>query len=48
MIETIRQGLKDDGYNVSIAKLCRWFNVPLTLVSKRYPPNLLYLLICFR
>src|SRR5690625_1983417 len=28
MIETIRQGLKDDGYNVSIAKLCRWFNVP--------------------
>src|SRR5699024_1944621 len=28
MIETIRQGLKHDGYNVSIAKLCRWFNVP--------------------
>src|SRR5690625_1768827 len=28
MIKTIRQGLKEDGYNVSIAKLCRWFNVP--------------------
>ena len=28
MIETIRQGLKEDGYNVSVAKLCRWFNVP--------------------
>src|SRR5699024_3563161 len=28
MIETIRQGLKEDGYNVSIAKLCRWFKVP--------------------
>ena len=28
MIAMIRQGLKADGYNVSIAKLCRWFNVP--------------------
>jgi putative transposase len=27
MIETIRQGLKDDGYTVSISKLCRWFGV---------------------
>lgn len=28
MIETIRQGLKDEGFDVSVAKLCRWFNVP--------------------
>ncbi|CAM5211913.1 IS3 family transposase ISKpn40 [Castellaniella defragrans] len=28
MIETIRQGLKEDGYTVSIAKLCQWFNIP--------------------
>ena len=28
MIETIRQGLKDDGFEVSISKLCRWFEVP--------------------
>lgn len=28
MIETIRQGLKTDGYTVSIAKLCQWFNLP--------------------
>lgn len=28
MIETIRQGLKDDGFDVSISKLCRWFEVP--------------------
>ncbi|CPK42505.1 integrase core domain-containing protein [Bordetella pertussis] len=28
MIETIRQGLQADGITVSIAKLCRWFNVP--------------------
>ncbi|XVN73133.1 hypothetical protein AAEX37_00185 [Oligella sp. MSHR50489EDL] len=28
MIEAIRQGLKEDGYEVSIAKLCRWFGVP--------------------
>jgi putative transposase len=28
MIEMIRQGLKADGFDVSISKLCRWFNVP--------------------
>lgn len=28
MIEAIRQGLKADGFDVSISKLCRWFEVP--------------------
>jgi putative transposase len=28
MIETIRQGLKQDGFDVSISKLCRWFEIP--------------------
>jgi len=28
VIETIRQGLKADGFTVSISKLCRWFGVP--------------------
>ncbi|ANN76067.1 integrase [Bordetella flabilis] len=28
MIEMIRQGLQADGITVSIAKLCRWFEVP--------------------
>ncbi len=28
MIETIRQGLKEDGYTVSISKLCQWFGMP--------------------
>lgn len=28
MIETIRQGLKADGVDVSISRLCRWFGVP--------------------
>lgn len=28
MIETIRQGLQAEGIIVSIAKLCRWFDVP--------------------
>ena len=28
MIETIRQGLKQEGFEVSISKLCRWFEVP--------------------
>lgn len=27
MIEAIRQGLRDDGFEVSISKLCRWFGV---------------------
>ncbi|WP_323745022.1 IS3 family transposase [Noviherbaspirillum malthae] len=28
MIETIRQGLKEDGFTVSISKICQWFGVP--------------------
>lgn len=28
MIETIRQGLKQDGFDVSISKICQWFSVP--------------------
>jgi putative transposase len=28
MIETIRQGLQEDGYRVSISQLCRWFDMP--------------------
>ena len=28
MIETIRQGLKAEGFEVSISQLCRWFEVP--------------------
>lgn len=28
MIEAIRQGLRDEGYDVSISKLCRWFGFP--------------------
>tara|TARA_R100001039_G_C1803678_1_gene79224 strand:+ start:219 stop:350 length:132 start_codon:yes stop_codon:yes gene_type:complete len=27
VIETIRQGLKEDEFDVSIAKLCRWFGI---------------------
>jgi putative transposase len=27
VIEAIRQGLKDEGFEVSIAKLCRWFGI---------------------
>lgn len=28
MIETIRQGLEEDGFKVSISKLCQWFDMP--------------------
>jgi putative transposase len=35
MIETIRQGLKDEGYSVSISQLCRWFEVPRRTVYYR-------------
>ena len=35
MIETIRQGLKDDGHTVSISQLCRWFEVPRRTVYYR-------------
>jgi putative transposase len=27
VIESIRQGLKEDGFEVSISKLCQWFDV---------------------
>jgi putative transposase len=35
VIETIRQGLKEDGFTVSISKLCRWFGVPRRTVYYR-------------
>jgi len=35
VIETIRQGLRDDGFAVSISKLCRWFEVPRRTVYYR-------------
>ena len=28
MIETIRQGFKQDGFDVSISKLSLWFEIP--------------------
>jgi putative transposase len=28
VIETIRQGLAEDGFKVSINKLCQWFDMP--------------------
>lgn len=28
MIETIRHGLKDDGFEAPVSKLCRWFGIP--------------------
>lgn len=28
MILGLQQGLKDDGFDVSLVKLCRWFEVP--------------------
>lgn len=35
MIETIRQGLKAEGIEVSISKLCRWFAIPRRTVYYR-------------
>ena len=35
MISSIRQGLKDDGFEGSISKLCRWFGVPRRTVYYR-------------
>ncbi len=35
MIETIHQGLKEEGVVVSISKLCKWFNVPRRTVYYR-------------
>jgi putative transposase len=43
VIETIRQGLKEDGFTVSISKLCRWFGVPRRTVyyrPTRKPPRI--------
>ena len=28
MIEAIRKGLKEEGFEVSISQLCRWLDVP--------------------
>ena len=42
MIETIRQGLKEEGIVVSISQLCRWFEVPrrtLYYQSVKAPPT---------
>ena len=35
MIETIRQGLKTEGIEVWISKLCRWFAIPRRTVYYR-------------
>lgn len=35
MIEAIRQGLKADGFEVSVAKLCRWFGIARRTVYYR-------------
>jgi putative transposase len=35
MIESIRQGLKEEGFEVSISQLCRWFEVPRRSVYYR-------------
>lgn len=39
MIETIRQGLEEDGFKVSISKLCRWFGVPRRTFYYRVGPE---------
>ena len=42
MIEAIRQGLKEDGFEVSVAKLCAWFGVARRTVyyrSRKAPPK---------
>ncbi len=43
MIEAIRQGLKADGFEVSVVKLCRWFGIPRRTVyyqPRKAPPKL--------
>lgn len=43
MIEAIRQGLKADGFEVSISKLCGWFEIPRRTVyyrSQKSPPKI--------
>ena len=37
MILHIQQGLKEDGFTVSMTKLCRWFDVPRRTVYRRPP-----------
>ena len=33
MILQLQQGLQAEGFEVSISKLCRWFNVPRRTLS---------------
>ena len=43
MIEGLQQGLKEEGFTVSISKLCQWFNVPRRTVYYKpckAPPKL--------
>jgi putative transposase len=28
VIETIHQGLKQDGFDVAVSKICQWFDIP--------------------
>lgn len=35
MIETIRWGLKGEGFTISIAKRCKWFKIPRRMVDCR-------------
>ena len=35
MIAQVQQGLKDDGVEVSVSQLCRWFEVPRRTVYYR-------------
>ena len=28
LIDRVQQGLKEEGYSVSVSQLCRWFEVP--------------------
>jgi putative transposase len=37
VIASVRQGLKEDGFEVSISQLCRWFEVPRRTVY--YQPD---------
>jgi putative transposase len=39
VIEAIRQGLKDDGFEVTISQLCRWFEVPRRTFYYTRPPK---------
>ena len=35
MIQAIQKGLKEEGFEVSVAQLCRWFDVPRRSVYYR-------------